>query len=50
MKSGRYILIIEGDNGDDPTDAPFAYQRDFTLQVGTQATITVSLGARELLI
>lgn len=39
MVSGHWILLIFGNNGD---GQPFAYQRDLYLDVGTQATATIT--------
>lgn len=39
LVSGNYTLIVFGDNGD---GNPFSYQRDFQLNVGPQATVTVT--------
>ncbi|KAF2401544.1 hypothetical protein EJ06DRAFT_581652 [Trichodelitschia bisporula] len=37
LVSGEYLLLLLGNNG---ADAPFAYQRQFSLDVGPQATAT----------
>jgi hypothetical protein len=42
MVSGVWGLILVSNNGDDPDSPPFANQRTFTLDVGVQATATVS--------
>jgi hypothetical protein len=40
LVSGNYKLIVFGDNGQD--GAPYGYERDFHLHVGTQVTRTVT--------
>ncbi|KAM0715736.1 hypothetical protein Q7P37_008250 [Cladosporium fusiforme] len=39
MSSGEWTILVIGNNGD---GNPFAYERDFTLTVGQQTTITVT--------
>lgn len=48
MVSGVWGLILVSNNGDDPNSPPFANQRTFTLDVGVQATSTVSFMLRAL--
>jgi hypothetical protein len=40
MKSGHWILLVTGNNGDD--GQPFAWQRDLYLTVGTPSTTTIT--------
>ncbi|KAI4763731.1 hypothetical protein E4T51_03249 [Aureobasidium sp. EXF-12344] len=42
MVSGVWGLILVSNNGDDPDSPPFANQRTFTLDVGPQATATIT--------
>jgi hypothetical protein len=42
MVSGTWGLILVSNNGIDPNSPPFANQRTFSLDVGVQATSTVS--------
>ncbi|KAI5240000.1 hypothetical protein E4T42_08533 [Aureobasidium subglaciale] len=42
MVSGTWGLILISNNGDDPNSPPFANQRTFSLDVGVQATSTVT--------
>ncbi|KAH0289432.1 hypothetical protein KCU62_g4453, partial [Aureobasidium sp. EXF-3399] len=42
MVSGTWGLILVSNNGDDPDSPPFANQRTFSLDVGVQATSTVT--------
>ena len=42
MVSGTWGLILVSNNGPDPDSPPFANQRTFSLNVGVQATSTVS--------
>jgi len=48
MSSGTWGLILVSNNGDDPDSPPFANQRTFSLDVGVQATSTVSFMLRAL--
>jgi hypothetical protein len=46
MVSGTWGLILVSNNGPDPDSPPFANQRTFSLDVGVQATSTVSFSIR----
>lgn len=48
MVSGTWGLILVSNNGDDPDSPPFANQRTFSLDVGVQATSTVSFMLRSV--
>jgi hypothetical protein len=40
MTSGHWLLLFSGNNGDEPGDQPFVWQRDLYLTVGTPVTTT----------
>ncbi len=42
MSSGNWSILTLGNNGNGD---PFSYQRDFTLQVGPQQTVTTTVHA-----
>lgn len=39
MSSGEWTVLVIGNNGD---GNPFAYERDFSLTVGPQETVTIT--------